>query len=98
MVFESIVERAVDAHGACDGVVGHGALNTSARSFVYFIDSTHVNCLAIIWLDFLHQIAIAIPSPTLRAGSDELRVSPTPSGDSPSGLSIGSPPNPQGKV
>ena len=60
MVFESIVERAVDSHCTCDGVVSHCALNTSARGFVHFIDSTHINGLASVGLDLLHEIAIAI--------------------------------------
>ena len=60
MVFEIVVERAIDAHGARSGVVGHCARDGAAGGLIYFVDSTHVNGLAVIWLDLFHEIAIAI--------------------------------------
>jgi hypothetical protein len=38
----------------------HRARYRAAGGFVHFVDSTHVDGLAIIWLHFLHQVAIAI--------------------------------------
>ena len=60
MVFEGVVERAVDSHRARGWVVGHGASHRATRGFVHFVDSTYVNGLAIIRLDFLDEIAIPV--------------------------------------
>ena len=55
-------------HCARGGIVGHRARDTAARGLVHrrvepvetFIDSTHVDGLASIGFDFLHEITIAI--------------------------------------
>ena len=49
----------VEARG-CRGIVGHRGCYRAAGGFVHFVDSTHVNRLAIIRFDLLHQVSIAI--------------------------------------
>ena len=59
MVFEGVVQRAVDPHGTCNGIVRDGTGYCAAGGFVHFVDSTHVDGLAAIRLGFLHEIAVA---------------------------------------
>jgi len=70
VVFEYVIQCAVDTHRACNRVIGYCARYTAARSFVHFVDSTHVNGFAVIGLDFLHQIAIAIIDKLRRLSTD----------------------------
>ena len=75
MIFEGVIQRAVDAHCARGGIIRDSSCHTAARGFVHLIDSTRacpersrcfsrrsrrVNRLAIIRLDFLHEITIAV--------------------------------------
>ena len=42
------------------GVIRDSSRHTAARGLIYFIDSTHVNGLAIIGIDLFHEVAIVI--------------------------------------
>ena len=60
MIFQHIVERAINSHRTGGGIVCHCASHRAAKGFVHFIDSAHVNALAVIRLDFLHQVPVPI--------------------------------------
>jgi len=63
MVFESVVERAVDAHGARNGVVCHRARDTAARSFIDLVDSTGMDCSVYFYLIVFENCFLSILQP-----------------------------------
>ncbi len=60
MVFQDKVYAAAVPHRACGRIVRFRARDGAAGVLVHLIDSTHIQGLAAIRLDLLHQIAIAV--------------------------------------
>ena len=60
MILEHVVECTPHSHGPRSGIIGLGAGHCAAGVLVHFIDSTHVDRLAVIGLDLLHQVPVAI--------------------------------------
>src|SRR5689334_8837161 len=60
MIFEHIIECTTNSHGSSCRIIGLCASDRSARIFVHFIDSGHVQCLAPIGLDLFYEIPIAV--------------------------------------
>ena len=57
-------------HRARGGVIGNCTRDSTTSCFIHFIDSKHVNGLAVIWLDFLHEVAIAVIQELCRLSTD----------------------------
>ena len=60
MIFEHVVECTIDSHRSAGGVVRCRACYRSAGVFVDFVESTHVKGFAIVRINFLDEISIAI--------------------------------------
>ena len=70
MIFENVIQCAVDPHCTRGGIVCHCSSYAAARGLVHFVDFTHVDGLAIIRFHFLNQIAIAIVDKLCRLSAD----------------------------
>ena len=60
MIFQHIVECTIDSHRSADGVVRCRACYRSAGVFVDFVESTHVDCPAVVGIDLFDEIAVAV--------------------------------------
>ena len=60
MVVQNEIECASNPHGAASRIIGLCACDRSAGILIDFIDTSHVQRLAAIWLDLRYEIAIGV--------------------------------------